>query len=383
MFSNKRIVFAGILLVSVILLFNGCSLLKFNIETETTPLEPEVLKTRMHVHNFGITFFHEVMVASDSIISSEPDKTIQLNALAWKINASHAAKNCIFQNNPEVALLDTWLLTAAMTDYLKDGDGANLFGNSQPLAIETSELLLSKIDTIAVNAFPKNYKQAQAFIDSIRKNEPFESFQFYRETVFDDWYRYQNIPDSLIDVNSGTLAQVLSDFSSRMTIGTEQNMRETQWYGEKLLKEADIDSLDIQKMADDFNRQFEELIIVLRNSGRTMQEDAVVFHKDMAIFSQNLEDNFDSLMVFATRELAFFRDSLSVEREAIMIDFDKTSNKLVKTAMEELHAMVKDILFFVLLILIAILFIPFALGFITGRTIGRKKKSKNEIKNQN
>ena len=377
MYFYKLGILKSLFLALVILLFSGCSLLKFSIESDTTPLESEVLKTRMHVHNFGITFFHEVMVASDSIIKSEPEKAIQLNALTWKINASHSAKNKIFQNNPEIALLDIWLLTASMTDYFKDGAGVNLFGNSQPVAVEASERLLSRIDTIAVNTFSENYDEALAFIDSIRKNEPFESFEFYRETVFDDWYRYQNIPDSLIDVNSGTLPQVLSDFSTRMTIGTEQTMRETQWSGEKLLKESNIDSLDLQKMADDFNKQFEELIIVIRNSGRTMQEDAVVMHKDMAIFSRNLEANFDSLMIFATRELAFFRDSLSVEREAIMEDFDKTSNKLVKVAMKELHAMVKDILFYVLLILIAILFIPFALGFITGRTLPRKKKKNN------
>ncbi len=361
------------LIVSIFLLFSGCSLLKFNIESETTPLEPELLKTRLDVHNFGITFFHEVMVASDSIMNSELEKEIQLNALAWKINASQAAKNTIFQTYPEIALLDTWILTALMTDYLNEGAGAGLFGNSQPIATEASQRLLNRIDTIAVNTFHEKYNDAQTFVDSIRKNEPIVSSQFYRETVFNDWYRYQNIPDSLIIINNGTLPQAISEFSTRMAIGTEQTMRETQWSGEKLLKQSNIDSLDIQKMADDFNKQFEELIVVLRNSGRTMQEDAIVMHRDIAVFSHNLNEKFDSLMVIATSELAHFRDSLGVEREAIMEDFDKTSNKLVKTAMVELHAMVKDILFYVLLILIAILFIPFGLGFITGKTLTKKK----------
>jgi len=40
----------------------------------------------------------------------EQDKTTQLNALVWKINASSEAKNKIFQSNPEIALLDTWIL---------------------------------------------------------------------------------------------------------------------------------------------------------------------------------------------------------------------------------------------------------------------------------
>ncbi len=374
---HTRVIKISFFLASVILLLNSCSLLKFKIESDTVPLDTEVIKTRMQVHNYGITFFHEVMVAADSIIKTESDKTIQINALTWKINASNSAKSKLFQNNPEVALLDMWLLTASMTDYLKDGEGANLFGKSQPIAVDASERLLGKIDTIAVNTFEDNYDEARSFVDSIRENNPFKTTKFYYETVFNDWYRYQQIPDSLIDYNNGTLPQVLSDLSTRMTVSTEQTMRETQWSGEKLFKQSNMDSLDLQKMSNDFNKQFGELVVVMRNSGRTMQEDAVIMRRDIAAYSEKFDQKFDSLMVLATRELTLFRDSLSVEREAVMKDFDKTSNKLVKTAMEELHSMIKDILFYVLLILIAILFIPFALGYITGITIQRRKDKKD------
>ena len=374
MFSNRGNLIVGVILASGLLFFGSCSLLKVNIESPSTPLGAEMLKTRMYTHNYANAFFHEVMLASDSIMGNEAEKQLQLNALVWKINASNEAKNKIFQTNPEIALLDTWIFTASMTDYLKDGPGDSLFGNSQEIAVETSEKLLAKIDTIAAASFKDNYEVAQTFVDSICKNEPFRSLDFYRETVYDDWYRYQNIPDSLVDATVGTLPEVLSDFSSRMTIGTEQTLRQTQWNGELLFKQSNLDSLDIQQMSDNFDKRFEELIIVLRNSGRIMQSDAVILRKDIQRFSLNLDTIIDSLFVFAKSELALMRDSLSVEREAIMADLDKTSNKLLKTAMEELRLLVKDILFYVLLILIAILFIPFALGFVTGRTIGRRKK---------
>ncbi len=363
-----------LLIVFSAFVLNSCSLLKFSIESDNTPLEQDKLRTRMDVQNFGIVFFHKVMAASDSIISKEKDKQIQLNALTWKINASQAAKNTIFQSIPEIALLDTWILTASMNDFLENGAGSDLFGNSQQIAVETSKTLLSKIDTIAHKAFSKEYKYAKAFVDSICTNYPFSSLQFYRETVYDDWFRYRNVPDSLIDVNTGTLPQVLSDLSARATIIPEQTLRETQWAGERMLKASDIDSLDILKMSEDFNKQFERLIVVLSKSGRIMQQDAVVIHNDFIAFSKNLNKNFDSIMVVAKQEMQYLRDSLSVQREALMADFDKTSNKLVKTALEELHLIIKDILFYLLLILIAILFIPFALGYITGKTLAKKKK---------
>ena len=380
MYSNRWNLIIGIIFASVLLLFGSCSLLKVNIESQSTPLGPEKLKTRMHTHNYASAFFHEVMLASDSIMNNEAEKQLQLNALVWKINASNEAKNKIFQTNPEIALLDTWILTTSMTDYLKEGAGSDLFGSSQEIAVETSEKLLAKIDTIAAASFKDNYEEAKTFVDSICENKPYQSLDFYRETVYDDWYRYQNIPDSLVDATVGTLPEVLSDFSSRMTIGTEQTLRQTQWNGELLLKQSNLDSLNLQEMSDNFDKRFEELIIVLRNSGSIMQNDAVILRRDIQQFSKNLDTIIDSLFVFARSELAIMRDSLSVEREAVMADFDKTSNKLLKTAMEELRIIIKDILFYVLLILIAILFIPFALGFVTGRAFGGRKKKEKRIK---
>ena len=373
--SRKIIYFTSVMLLAF--LFHSCSLLKFKIESDATPLGSDLLKTRMHTHKYAQAFFHELMIASDSIMKNESEKKKQINALVWKINASHQASNSIFQNDPEIAVLDTWLLTASMTDFLSDSMGVSLFGDSQPIAIATSQMLLAKIDSIAVYAFKKRYSNAQKFVDSIKNTNPYQTLDFYRETVYDDWYRYQNIPDSLIEATVGTLPEVLSDFSSRMTIGTEQTLRQTQWNGQLLLKESNLDSLDIQAISDDFNERFEELIVVLKNSGRNMQTDAIYLRKDLDRMSENMGIRVDSFFVFAKREMAIMRDSLSVEREAVMQDLDKTTTKVVKIALEELRLLVKEILFYVLLILVAILFIPFALGYITGRTIGRRKKNKN------
>ncbi len=375
--SGFKLLFVKVFLLLFVLFFSGCSLLKFNIESQT-PLEPEMLKTRIMTHGYAKVFFHEIMMASGSIMNNEPGKQQQVNALVWKINASNAAKATIFQNNPEIALLDTWILTASMTDFLKDGEGLELFGSSQPIAVDASEKLLSRIDTIASLSFSKNYDQAKCFVDSICKSEPFLSLDFYKETVYDDWYRYLGIPDSMVEVAVGTLPEVLSDFSSRMTIGSDQTLRQAQWNGELLLKQSNLDSLDLQQISDNFDKRFAELITVLRNSGRNMQGDAIILRKDIRAFTRKFDTKMDSIIVITRIELAHLRDSLSVEREAVMADLDKTSNKVVKTAMKELRIIINDILFYVLLILIVILFIPFALGYLTGKTIGRGKKSEKK-----
>ncbi|MCK5776019.1 MAG: hypothetical protein KAH25_07585, partial [Bacteroidales bacterium] len=312
--SRKIIYFTSVMLLAF--LFHSCSLLKFKIESDATPLGSDLLKTRMHTHKFAHTFFHELMIASDSIMRNEANRELQINALVWKINASRQASNSIFQNDPEVAVLDTWLLTASMYDFLSDSLGENVFGDSQPIAVATSKILLAKIDSIAARAFKKKYDDAKIFIDNIKDTLPYQSLDFYRESVYDDWYHYQNIPDSLVEATIGTMPEVLSDFSSRMTIGTEQTLRQTQWSGQLLLKESNLDSLDIQAMSENFDKRFEELIVVLKNSGRNMQSDAIYLRKDLDRMSENMGIRVDSFFVFAKREMALMRDSLSVEREA-------------------------------------------------------------------
>ena len=84
-------------------------------------LSDDLLKACMQTHNFAKAFFHEIMLAADLIMNKETDKQIQINALVWKINAANKAKNTIFQNNPEIALLDTWIFVSAMTDFLEHG----------------------------------------------------------------------------------------------------------------------------------------------------------------------------------------------------------------------------------------------------------------------
>ena len=365
------------LFIVLLFLIQSCSLLKVNLEPDTEPLDKEMVKTRNLTHSFVNTFFHDVRVASDSIFENTDSKEIQVNALLWKIIATQQAKNKVFQNNPEVALIDTWVLTATMADFLKTGIGNTMFKEQQIIATEASDSLLVKIDVIAKKAFESDYDNAKHFVDSIRQTEPFTSYDFYRETLHDNWYQYQKIPDSIANASTGTLAQVLSDFSTKFAIGGEQTLYQSQWTTELMLKKSNLDNLDLQKISDDFNKNLDAMTAVFKNSSIVLQKDAEVFHRDFRLLVKNLNQNLDSITTFASKEMSIFRDSIAVERKAIMIDLDATSTKIVKTAMEELKGLVKEILVYLIIILIIILLIPFSVGYITGKAMASKNNNTN------
>ncbi len=364
------------IILSFFFVFQSCSLLKVNLESDTEPLDNQMIETRNLTHSFVNTFFHDVRVAADSIFENTENKEVQVNALLWKIIATQQAKNKIFQINPEVALIDTWILTTTMSDFLEKGIGSTMFAEQQPVAINASKKLAVKIDEIAKKSFKSDYDEAFHFVDSIRKNEPFTSYDFYRETLHDNWYEYQKIPDSIANGSIGTLSQVLSDFSTKFAVGGEQTLYQSQWATELMLKRSNLDQLDLTKISEDFNKNTEELLRILQEGGVNLQKDVLAFQADYRMSIRALNNNLDSLSIFAAKEMAVFRDSISVERKAIMSDLDNTSEKIVKTAMEELRETIKDVLFYLIIILIVILLIPFALGYMTGRVFTKNKNSK-------
>lgn len=370
---NKIIKYVFFLIIVIV--FNSCSMFKLQLDAESEPLNNNLILTRNLTHAYASTFFHDITNAADSIFEYTQKREIQINALLWKIIATKQAKNKIFQNDPQVALLDIWVLSATMNDYLSMGEGKNIFEEEQSIAIDACNGLLNKIDIIAQKAFKSDYPDAKYFVDSIRLNAPSISQDFYRESVFNNWYTYKNIPDSLANKTVGTLPQVLSDFSTKITVGSEQTLHQTQWLIELMLKRTQLDSLDLQKISTDFNKHTNEIIQLLHESGNSIQKEAVNFHRDFRFLMNNLNKNLDSITLFASREMAVFRDSLTAERKAVMQNLDETSNRVVKTAMEEIRLMIKDVLFYVVLILIVILFIPFVLGYMTGRVFTKNKKN--------
>ncbi|GAB1309581.1 hypothetical protein KH5_22640 [Urechidicola sp. KH5] len=372
----KLILKTVFILVSIVLL-SSCSLLDIKLESETVPLETDQIITRNLIHDYALTFFHEVPKAADSIFAITDKKEVQINSILWKIAATRQAKGKMFQTDPKIALLDTWLLVSSMNDYFKEGIGKDVFEEQQPIAHATCKDLLDRIDQIAQRSLKEEYSVAFEFIDSIKRLEPNHSQDLYKESVANAWYAYRNVPDSLAGTNVGTLPQVLSDLSTRLTVTGEQSLYQVQWVTELMLRKSEIDSIDLARISENFNESTDNMIAMLKEGGNELQKESAIFRRDFRLLIENFNHNLDSLTVFASEELAILRDSLSAERAAIMKDFDTTADKAVNTAMSEARKLIEDIMGYLTFILFLILCVPFVMGLIVGRIFERiKNKSK-------
>jgi hypothetical protein len=349
------------------LILSSCSLLKVEVATDVEPLDEHTLNARILTHNYLKTYLSEIMNASDSIMDIEKDRDIRIRALLWKINATQLGREKVLQSDPEMAIIDTWALAGRMYDFFNEGPGDTLFGHSQPIAVQSSDILLAKIDTIGRIYFGKDYNNAYQFVNGIRKAEPFVNFETEYSSVFAAWNKHKQIPDSLIQPVIGSLPQVMSDMNTRVGINTEQSILQARWNGQLLVLENELDSIDIQGISNSVDEKIMIIVSALESAESALRESMNQLHKDVQSIVYSFNTNVDSLSRLAERELSLFRDSLGVEREALMKDMDATTENRTRVAMEELRKTIKSILLYVIILLAVILFIPFTLGYFTGR----------------
>lgn len=99
-----------LILLAAILMLNGCSLLKFSLDTGDTPLTREQINTRLTVRAFYKDFSLSVINTADSIYQSTDSLKLKLRAIEWKLRSTSLCAQAAFGNIPEISLLNTWLL---------------------------------------------------------------------------------------------------------------------------------------------------------------------------------------------------------------------------------------------------------------------------------
>ena len=98
----------------------------------------------------------------------QPDfKTRKMNMIQ-RTRLRHAFQTMFDKENPIEAFIETWALSVRLTNYLKDGEGSNLFGKRQDIAITAAEKIEVEIERIGrrflkEDTFAKTQKKINNF----------------------------------------------------------------------------------------------------------------------------------------------------------------------------------------------------------------------------
>jgi len=349
--------------------FYSCSLI--TIEGDVEPLPTNELNARIMAHDFAGTVLKVLDTAADSIIKVSDDPQVHINALRWKISSIATCRSAIFQTNPILAAVDTWIFMQQMWEFLESGNGIDAFGVHQDIAKEATGRLVTKIDSITASVVPeKEYLQIQKFVGYYVKNHLLTDFEFKRPSVMSAWNEYSNIPDSLAVQTVGNLPETVSDLTSRLTYLSTELPLQAYWNAELIIKENHLDSLHIAKNIDSLN-------VMIANLNQLIIDSPELVDSAMAslypLFNR-IDRRWALTLTILQKESEILLNALKNEREAAMKDLNSISNNVAQIMMEKLREIINDILIYLILILLIIFGLPFTLGYLVGRTFKSKQR---------
>jgi hypothetical protein len=128
---------------------------------------------------FASRFAGLVATAGEQISAASDDPAVRRRTLLWSLRLNPAVQEAAFQPNPRAGYLGALGIAVLMHDYLREGDGRNLFGASQPIAVSVAQTL--EADAFAIGArflTPAELEAVRAEVNTLAERFPIQGTQF-------------------------------------------------------------------------------------------------------------------------------------------------------------------------------------------------------------
>jgi hypothetical protein len=119
------------------------------------------------------------MTAAEEIAAATDDPTTRRRTLLWSLRMGPAVQQAAFSPNPQAGYVRALTISVMMRRYLTTGDGRNLFGASQPIAVSVAEAL--EADALAIGALflePAELDAVRREVDRLAERFPIQGTQF-------------------------------------------------------------------------------------------------------------------------------------------------------------------------------------------------------------
>ena len=367
-------------------LVSSCSLIK--IESEQKPLSKQDLNIRVLTQSVVNEVSNRIEFAADSVIGSSKDSDIQIHAYRWKIESLNTFKDIAFQSSPKLSLVDTWTYMVQVWKFMETEEAKAYFGNYTPYVENISQNNVNEIELKARGFFnPERFQQYRDFAHDYAEKNPFTKGNFKHSSVRSEYIDFLQVPDSLAFTTVGTLSEVMSNFSEKLSYSTDAAGKQLKWNLELMLKEKGYGVDEIESIMSLMELKVDRLTAIAENTPEKLNAAMQLFSKDIAYMFYGLNDQIN----YMTERLSMERQAIDTivmrerlaldlmvlrEREALSAEASDLTVKVVDNAMIHLKELTGTILFYVVLLFAVLLFLPFTLGYFTGKI--RQKNIKNK-----
>ena len=355
--------------ISVSFYFSACT----SVSTESVTMKDlegikmTSIELSIRLNEFEKYFSGRVEQAADEIIRSTDNREIKMNALQWKINVIPRALESLVILDPRAAGIDIYALAGQMENFFKYGNGKDLFGEYQSIAIKASEDIMDEVERLADDFRDKSYRQETTEIfNNWIKDNPIEDIQFHRRSAFEFMAKTLGAEEYDIGTAVGGIEQGVHDIRRQITVYTEFLPKQTKWQAQLASYEILGDSV-VEKTFNNMER-------VVNSTERISKvaEETPALVKDIQRSSFEEIDRQRLLTLTAlANERAIFIDEIRKERAEILKNINQQRyetlervEKLAEKTINQSSILADDLIdkiFLRTLILLAIIFIG---GFI-------------------
>jgi len=336
---------------------------------------------RLQINNFAIRYTGIIEEAADKIISQTNDPQIKQNALLWKINSIPAISEVIFIIEPFAALVDTWAFCLQMIQFFEEGNGKDLFGDHQSIAVNASYKIENEIRTIVKKGIiDEDLSYAESHMLPWVKENPIENLGFTRQSTINMTAKYIADRNRTLAASVGGMEQTLNDLSMRLNIYYDQLPKLATWRVEylanKLMSYERIDSLNAN--FDSITKSVERITKVTENSEVIIDNALLKTFQQIDILRlkirEDLQNERDLLLTVLVNERDIVLAEINRERLETLEQLEDLSADIMNKAALKVDDSIDHFFVRLLELLVLVYFVGLITVFIYRRKLMKDKQ---------
>jgi hypothetical protein len=287
-----------------------------------------------------------IISAADKIITGTTNRSIQRQALLWKIEAVPALREALFQPNPITAIVDSWILTFQMIDYFETGPGREELGDAHLVAVNACQQLENEFARIAASlTISSDVSRARAFGKKWAAEHPIRQSIASRESSLSRATE-QDMATSFSTMEAvGSVAVTVDDLNRRLEIYSAQLLDQARWQGE-------LFALDLTQRLP-LERAIPLAETAVQTAGRavneiqriipTIERAVIVLENAPDLISSEREAALKEFSTELTRSLAFLHEEMTTVLKQVTSERIAAVQDLHNTVVDERKAFARDI----------------------------------------
>ena len=333
------------------------------------------MELSMRMNEVGSRYSLEIENSADNIIAETKDARIKKNALLWKMYGIPALLKCISIQDPLASGVDTYVLIAQMRQFFETGNGKNLFGKHQQLALDAVKRMEEEFFEIA-SEFRDSALVTKSNVDEWVRDHPIENIRFNRISTVTITAKELSRKKLVLTTSIGDMVTSINNLQDKLTLYADFIPKQARWQAEYMVYEYLSDSLkvDVFDNVNSLTSSIERISKFIEDSPELISSVQLKLMQDIntqrIATLELLKEERETILEAITSERINTLEEINRERLETLNSIDKLADKSINSS----GLMLVDVADKILIRLIILLVIGFVLGIVYVRFVKGKVK---------